>query len=76
MLAQLTRHFKPDPEYWLNTCTLRDWTEIWARELTETPPLEVWAAVDHQYNPPGSAPAAPADDESGEWTSGLPDVTE
>lgn len=75
MLAQLTRHFKSDPEYWLDHCTLRDWTEIWARELIETPPLEVWAAIDHQYKPTAPA-AAPADDESGEWTSGLPDVTE
>ncbi len=75
MLAQLTRHFRPDPEYWLDTCTLRDWSRIWSRELIEAPPLEVWAAIDHQYKAPGDY-TAQADDEAGEWESGLPDMTE
>lgn len=70
------RYFGQSPDYWLDTCTLRDWTDIWARELEEAPPVDDWAASYFKHKPETTSPAADEPEEEGEWDSGLPDETE
>lgn len=66
ILARLVRYFGQSPDYWLDTCTLRDWTDIWSRELVEAPPVDDLAAWYLKYEPPvhqgtGSQQAAEVD---------------
>jgi len=70
------RYFGQNPDYWLDTCTLDDWTRIWSRELRETPPADVWAGLYFNYQPPEAALPGDNTTDVGEWDSGLPDETE
>lgn len=69
------RYFGQSPDYWLDTCTLRDWTDIWSRELLESPPVDDFAASYFKHKPETVGPDQPEED-AGEWDSGLPDQTE
>ena len=70
------RYFGQSPDYWLDTCTLRDWDTIWGRELEVTPPVDVWAGAYFKHQPPDHAAAEDDPEDVGEWDSGLPDQTE
>jgi hypothetical protein len=70
------RYFGQTPDYWLDTCTLDEWTRIWSRELTESPPVDDWAAAYFKHKPDHPATAADDVDDAGEWVSELPDETE
>lgn len=69
------RYFHQPPDYWLDHCTLGDWTRIYARELRESPPVDDWAAVYFKYDPaPERADAKTEEPEI--WENPFPDVTE
>lgn len=76
-MARLQRYFGATPDYWLDNCTLREWTDVWSRELTETPPVDDFAVMYFKYEPPaeltGSSDVGEAEVE--EWQCPYPDVT-
>ena len=71
------RYFGQSPDYWLDSCTLADWTRIYSRELHECPPPETFLAAYFEYDPPartGDDDAAAREPEI--WECELPEMTE
>lgn len=72
------RFFGQSPDYWLDTCTLRDWTDIWSRELVEVPPVDDLVASYLEYEPPADLgrTSGIGEAEVEEWECPFPDVTD
>lgn len=72
------RFFGQSPDYWLDTCTLRDWTDIWSRELVEVPPVDELVAGYLEYEPPADLgrTSSIGEGEVEEWKCPFPDVTD
>lgn len=51
---------------------MRDWTDIWSRELLESPPADDFLAGYFKYEPPASTSTF----EAGEIDLGLPEFEE
>lgn len=54
---------------------MRDWTDVWSRELIETPSVDDFAVMYFKYEPPAS-PGASGKDDEGEWECPFPEETE
>lgn len=55
---------------------MRDWTDIYARELDECPPVDEWAGAYFKHQPSGVGADSADDGEPEEWVSPFPDETE
>lgn len=65
------RYFGQTPDYWLDTCTLPDWRDVWHRELLEQPPAEAFLSDYFDYEPPAGGVK-----EAEEYSHGLPEIEE